>query len=152
MPRAKKNGVRSYMPPAPGGGNFQGGPPGGGGAATGAGAGSGQNFSAGAAQQRQGALGTTKAQVAAGVAGQRINSPVSNPFSRAAAAASGQRVAISEDAKQLPRAGGKPLSFNPASKGIIGPGGIRRGSDDNNTWSRNQESSLGGGGWGKRHG
>lgn len=51
-----------------GGGNYSGG---------------GHNYnSPNANQQRQGALGTTKAQVNAGVMGQRINSPISTPFSR----------------------------------------------------------------------
>lgn len=58
-----------------------------------------------------------------------------------------QRVAISEDALQLPATLGKPLTFSPASKGIIGPGGIKRGTDDTNTWARQLQSMAIFGGW-----
>lgn len=81
MKKGRKHGVRMYMPPGPGGANFQGGAPGGG-AATGAGAGAGGNFAGGTG--RTGATGTTKAQTNFGVTGVR-----STPFGRAAGALGG---------------------------------------------------------------
>lgn len=92
--------IPSYMPAGPGGAANGGGTSPGGGSMGGGGSssGGGGNYSGGgsssggqyrnytsanANQQRQGALGTTKAQVNAGVMGQRINSPASTPSSRA---------------------------------------------------------------------
>lgn len=47
------------------------------------------------------------------------------------------------DARQLPSTGGRPLSFGPASNAIIGPGGIKGGTNDNPTLSRQRDSRRG---------
>ncbi len=49
---------------------------------------------------------------------------------------------LSADAAQLPSTLGRPITFGPASKAIIGPGGIRPGTDDNPTYGRWRDSSL----------
>lgn len=77
----------------------------------------------GSNQARQGALGTTKAQVAAGVFGQRINSPLSNPFSRAAAMAGGYR-----DRAHMKRVSGSPAAV--AAGGIAGMAAGRKSRGD----------------------
>lgn len=51
----------------------------------------------GSRQARQGSLGTTKAQVNAGVLGQKINSPLSTPFSRAGASLNRSYIAPKRD-------------------------------------------------------